>query len=636
MWPEAVSGQAVGWLEVLLDATVKGIIILAVAGVLSLTFRRASAATRHLIWLLAVVSLVALPVLSVMTPQWRIPILPEWVTTVGQPEAEPPATEEEKPAKTTPVVRTDDDVPLAPPAVEEQTRSLPSAPTEAPTEVAPMVTTQIPEAESVKEAPKPRSWPLWVLLAWGAGTVLVLVRLLCGTVGVWRLAHGARHLRGGPWKTLVGETSAQLGLKRRVVLLQSGRATMPVTWGLLRPVALLPADADGWTEDRKRIVMLHELAHVKRWDCFTQMVTQLACAVYWFNPLAWLAARQVGIERERACDDLVLRSGFKASDYGQHLLDIVRSLRSPLGTSLTSVSIARKSRLEGRLLAILDPLRNRRALTRLAVIVGFLVLSCVLVPLGTMRLAARAEEGADPGFSKATVTMPQDENGKYLDGDPPQVITLTDRKDIADLASFFPEVGQGRRAHRAAGWEAGLLIEFERPKGKSVRVSVSGNDDLTVWSEGQGDWPVKGDLKAYVATLRSSSRFKATLSDGTVVELVGISYHPSKGQPWWRPDGGPLEKAPYENATNIWPTLPAKRAAYEIAYSISDPSGKGGRSIHMGFPGNQGLGTWGAGTEAVAYPKALEETTIRMARATGRPCTSSSQGRTSANQPSVT
>ncbi|KPL00195.1 MAG: hypothetical protein AMK75_05810, partial [Planctomycetes bacterium SM23_65] len=377
----------------MLDATVKGIVVLVVAGALSLTFRRASAATRHLIWLLAVVSLVALPVLSVMTPRWRIPILPEWAITLAQPEAEPPATEEEKSAEPTPAAGTPDDVPLVPQEVEEEPRHLPRAPIEPPTEVTPKPAAMTPEGRPAEEASKPPIWPLWVLLIWGAGTLLVLGRLLCGTVGMWRLAHGARRLAGGSWKSLVGGISAQLGLKRQVVVLQSDRAAMPMTWGILRPVALLPADADNWSEDRKRIVMLHELAHVKRWDCLTQMAAQLACAVHWFNPLAWLAARQVRIERERACDDLVLRSGFKPSDYGQHLLDIVQSLRSPLCTSLTSVSIARKSHFESRLLAILDPMRSRRALTRLAVIIGLCLGVCVILPLGSMRLATRAEAG---------------------------------------------------------------------------------------------------------------------------------------------------------------------------------------------------------------------------------------------------
>ena len=108
------------------------------------------------------------------------------------------------------------------------------------------------------------------------------------------------------------EARDRLRLRRPVRLLQSADNPMPLTWGWWRPVVLLPADAANWPSERRRIVLLHELAHAKRWDCLTQTVARMVCALYWINPLVWLAAQRMCVERERACDDLVLNSGCRA------------------------------------------------------------------------------------------------------------------------------------------------------------------------------------------------------------------------------------------------------------------------------------------------------------------------------------
>src|SRR5207248_6884747 len=92
-------------------------------------------------------------------------------------------------------------------------------------------------------------------------------------------------------------------------LLRSGRFGIPVTWGVVYPVVLLPDDADDWADERRRYVLVHEMAHVKRVDAFTQLVAQLVLAAFWFDPFVWLAAHRMRVEREHACDDYVLREG---------------------------------------------------------------------------------------------------------------------------------------------------------------------------------------------------------------------------------------------------------------------------------------------------------------------------------------
>jgi beta-lactamase regulating signal transducer with metallopeptidase domain len=111
-------------------------------------------------------------------------------------------------------------------------------------------------------------------------------------------------------------------------------------------------------------VLLHELAHVKRWDWLTQLAARLACALYWWHPLAWVAARRLREERELACDDLVLAHGTVASTYAADLLEIARVFRVSPASALAGVAMARRSQLAGRLLAVLDAARSRRSQVR--------------------------------------------------------------------------------------------------------------------------------------------------------------------------------------------------------------------------------------------------------------------------------
>jgi hypothetical protein len=120
-------------------------------------------------------------------------------------------------------------------------------------------------------------------------------------------------------------------------------------------------------------VLLHELAHLNRLDLLTARVSQLAAMLYWFNPFVWFAARRQRSEAERACDDQVLDSGGRASAYASDLLEIARAtaVRGPVGAA--ALAMARRSQLEGRLLAILDPRQPRGRTGRLAISLSVLI-----------------------------------------------------------------------------------------------------------------------------------------------------------------------------------------------------------------------------------------------------------------------
>ncbi len=193
------------------------------------------------------------------------------------------------------------------------------------------------------------------------------------------------------WLAEAEAVRRELGIKGEVTLVRSDRISMPMAWSVVRSAIILPTDSQGWTPARRRVVLLHEMAHLKRRDCQTLLVARVVAALHWFNPLAWIATRRLQAERERACDDLVLSAGTRGPDYAQHLLEIARALRSS-SPAWATVAMARPSELEGRLLAILDPDRDRRRATRAASVIGVVAAGLLVFPLAALQPWAEAVE----------------------------------------------------------------------------------------------------------------------------------------------------------------------------------------------------------------------------------------------------
>jgi len=143
--------------------------------------------------------------------------------------------------------------------------------------------------------------------------VLALVWLAGALVVAARLALGVARVRA-----LVSRSAAGWAPSVRT----SPEIAAPFVTGVLAPVVVVPASSTDWTDERKRAVLLHEIAHVAARDLAVQRLASIVCILHWFNPLAWLAARRLRLERELAADDAVLRAGVRPSSYAAHLLAV--------------------------------------------------------------------------------------------------------------------------------------------------------------------------------------------------------------------------------------------------------------------------------------------------------------------------
>src|SRR5437879_1219584 len=314
--------------------TIKATLVLIIAFGLALALRRASAAVRHLMWTLVIVGVLVLPVLSLILP--RVPVA---VRSVESPAQE--------------------------------------------------VTVMAPRTPAPASRPASQDRQRIVLFAWLAGVLIVSGRLAIGVLQVSRSARRAIRIEN----PLIAQISSQLGLRRTTTVVRTDRTTIPFAWSIFRQMIPPPADSDRCTAERARIVLSHELAHVRRQDGVTQILAQIACALYWFHPLIWLTARQLRKEREQACDDQVLGLGNRASAYADHLVELAKSLRPAKRCWPVAVAMAQPHELETRVLALLDPQRRRERMTRMGAILCAVAAAAFILPLSTLRAPAQERTG---------------------------------------------------------------------------------------------------------------------------------------------------------------------------------------------------------------------------------------------------
>jgi TonB family protein len=296
-------------------------VALAAALAAAFAFRRRSAALRHFVLASGVVAVLAAVAVARVAPAWEVTL---------------PAASE-VPAVLSESATADDRVELVAPNVPRAGAAAP----------APTAAAQIP-------------WTQWLTIGWLAGAALLAGRLFIALIGLRRVSARATRVRDERLLDALRHLAAELRVTRPVTLLFDGA---PVgTWGTWHPRIVVPPEAAAWSDDRVRAVLAHELAHVQRFDWPVQLAAEAVCAALWFNPLAWVVARRLRDEGERACDDVVLATGLVEHDYASHLFAIARAARGPVLSG--AMPMARPSSLEGRIAAMLNPAIDRRVPSR--------------------------------------------------------------------------------------------------------------------------------------------------------------------------------------------------------------------------------------------------------------------------------
>ena len=246
----------------------------------------------------------------------------------------------------------------------------------------------------------------FALMLWLSGALILLIRLVISQFALIRWRLKARPLTPGAWAETLKYACTHWRISRSMRVLESPAVVNPCTWGFFRPILLLPASGDTWPESERRLAVMHELAHIRRNDYLAATLVRVACAIHWYNPLVWLAARESWKLQEQACDDAVLRSGATASDYASFLRRAAESARGGQQRLAAAMGVAGRSELRQRVDSILDPARPRAPLSSAPAFGIWMMVVCLAFFLAAAAPQSPAQEALAADESDASAALP--------------------------------------------------------------------------------------------------------------------------------------------------------------------------------------------------------------------------------------
>ncbi|MCW3055257.1 MAG: hypothetical protein JWN14_4427, partial [Chthonomonadales bacterium] len=364
-------------------------------------------------------------------------------------------------------------------------------------------------AEPTKQGFHPMTFASLLILCWGVGVAGFMARMFVGFLTLRRWKQGSREAP----QTLY-ETASNAGnppndcrpITLRIAAADSG-LRVPITWGIARPIVLLPVDYALETTDRCRAALLHELAHVRRRDWAWLLLAQSLCALYWCVPFVWMAARRLSHETELACDDRVLSAGISAPDYAEQILEVVRNMQSEnRRLPRIAMPMARRPLAETRIRAILDPIRPRQSNSRIGLILAAL-LPVLCVPILSLRVVAAPE--TPPMAQDIKLSVPEESTplSAELNSEPMASSPLTINK--TPLQPSLPPAGLSNGVETVSN--PNLLRQPTLPVTPSLAAAAPPNESVPVIAWG----PVVNGLQAGL-------------------RLVGTKEAYGRGEPIWQ------------------------------------------------------------------------------------------------------
>lgn len=401
---------------------VRGLALLALAGLASLLARKAGAAARHAVWIAAAAGMLLLPVLQLAVPSWPVPVWIERAATAPDVAIEP-------------------------------------LPVELPDGV--LITAAAPP-------PDPLNYGAILLGVYLAGAAVLLARQISSSVKLRKLIRESASVEPNG----LAEAAQAVGYTGRLPEIRENRAVrVPFTCGVSDPVIVLPEDWREWPATKLFAVLAHETAHVARRDWLTARLGAVNKAVNWWNPATWWLERHLAAEAEEAVDEMALAAVGDVKQYASAVVDFAIAMQGQRMGSMEATAMARSTKVGRRVERILSSkaagvrsLRRGAVLMIAAAALPLIVLAATALPevrhVGPnepLAAAILAPEAPQIGL-QSTVSLPPP-------GAPQTAATsLTPGESIADLEA---QLARNPNSAEVRGKLIGLyLAKGERDKAR--------------------------------------------------------------------------------------------------------------------------------------------------------------------------
>ena len=270
--------------------------------------------------------------------------------------------------------------------------------------------------------------------------------MMLAVVRLFAMRGRAEILVERSWLSALAEAQRRMGVKHGTALLVSDELRSPISWGVLRPTIVLSPKAVAASGEAEAIIA-HELAHVARLDWAKLLGARVACAVFWFNPLVWMLARESHQLREEAADDAVLMADIDGPDYATLLVGAAR--HDNQGALLAAHGVAPgKDSLKRRITRVLDGSLKRGPASASWILMSLVVLAGVTAPLAAFSATASPAATADVHTDVAatsrktsTLTSPSAAAGKTAAADDRAVAAATSQTLSAEQLVSMRAVG---------------------------------------------------------------------------------------------------------------------------------------------------------------------------------------------------